>query len=198
MVSLTENEAKTIEFLVRNFSKDYNINQLAKELNLSPGGMFKILKKLRNRNLLLEKELGNNKFYKINFSFSDALDACKFALIEKKTNPYLNVWIKDLNILKERTCLAIIFGSILEKGKNAGDIDLLLVFDKRNIDEIENIIEKLNKIKSKKIHTVYQTKEDLISNIKKRDKAILEEIKKGIILWGRDVLVEAIKNEQDQ
>ena len=42
--------------------------------------------------------------------------------------------------------------------------------------------EKLNKIKSKRIHAVYQTEQDLIRNIKEKDKAILEEIRTGIVL----------------
>ena len=197
MVSLTTNEAKTIEFLIRNFSKDYNINQLAKKLSISVGGIFKILKKLKSWDFLIEKKLGNNIFYKINYDSQDALDACKFALTEKKISSYVKVWIKDLEILKEKTELAILFGSVLKKNKEARDIDVLLVFKKRNLKDIENMIEEINRIKSKKIHAVYQTKADLIMNINKRDKAILEEIKTGVILWGRDLLVESVKNGQN-
>lgn len=194
MVSLTENEAKTIEFLIRNFSKEYNINQLAKELNISPGGMFKILKKLEKQKFLTEKKLGNNIFYKINYNSQDALDACVFALTEKRTTPYIRAWMKDLEKLKPETELAILFGSILKKDKKAKDIDILLVFDKKKLKNVENLIDRINRIKSKKIHAVYQTKEDLIKNIRKQDRAILEEIRTGIILWGRDFLVGVIKD----
>ena len=196
MASLTANEARTIEFLIRNFSRDYNINQLAKELDISPGGMFKILKKIKKQDFLTEKKLGNNVFYKINYKSCEALDACKFALTEKKTTPYTRVWIKDLEILREKADLAILFGSVLNKGRNARDIDLLLVFSKKNLEDIENIIDRINKIKTKKLHVIYQTKKDLVKNIKKQDKAILEEISKGVILWGRDFLVEAVKDGQ--
>ena len=197
MVSLTTNEARTMDFLIRNFSKNYNINQSAKKLNISPGGMFKILKKLKKQNFLTEKKLGNNIFYKINYQSYESLDACKFALTEKKETPYIKVWINDLDVLKKKADLAILFGSVLEKGREARDIDLLLVFNKRNLEDIENLIISINKIKPKKIHAIYQTKEDLIKNLKKKDKAILEEIRIGIILWGREVLVEAIKDGQD-
>ena len=196
MVSLTTNEARTMDFLIRNFSKNYNINQLAKNLSISPGGIFKILKKLEKKKFLTENKMGNNIFYKINYKSYDALDACKFALTEKKTTPYISAWIKDLESLRINTELAVLFGSILSKGREAADIDILLVFDKKNIMNIENSIDKLNKTKPKKIHAVYQTKEDFIKNIKKQDKAILEEIRTGIILWGRDFLVEAIKDGQ--
>ena len=198
MVSLTINEAKTLEFLIRNFSKEFNINRLAKELKLSPGGMFKILKKLAKYDFLIEKKLGNNSFYKINYDSEDSLDALKFVLTEKDATPYVKVWIKDLEVLKEKTKLAILFGSVLTKGKEAKDIDVLLVFEKENIKEIEKQIDSINKIKSKKIHAIYQTSPDMASNISKGDPAILEEIRTGIILWGRDYLIGAIKNGQNR
>jgi len=197
MASLTTNEAKTIEFLIRNFYKDYNINQLARELNISVGGIFKILKKLKTWDFLIEKRLGNNVFYKINYDSQEALDACKFALTERKVDSYVKMWIKDLEILKKKTELAILFGSVLKRSRKARDIDILLVFKKRNLKDIEHMIDKINKIKSKKIHAVYQTKSDLIKNIKRRDKAILNEIREGVILWGRDFLVESVKNGQN-
>ena len=197
MVSLTENEARTIEFLIRNFSKDYNLNQLARELHLSPGGIFKILKKLEKQNFLLDRRLGNNIFYKINYDSQDALDVCKFALTERKITPYIKVLIRDLDRLRKKTKMAILFGSVLNKEKEAKDIDILLVFNKKNLKEVENLINELDKISTKKIHAIYQTEYDLIENIKKQDNAILDEIKKGIILWGRETLVEAIKNGQN-
>ena len=197
MVSLTENEARTIEFLIRNFSKDYNLNQLARELHLSPGGIFKILKKLEKQNFLLDRRLGNNIFYKINYDSQDALDVCKFALTERKITPYIKVLIRDLDRLRKKTKMAILFGSVLNKEKEAKDIDILLVFNKKNLKGVENLINELDKISTKKIHAIYQTEDDLIENIKKQDNAILDEIKTGVILWGRETLVEAIKNGQN-
>ena len=196
MVSLTANEARTMDFLIRNFSIDYNINQLARALGISPGGMFKILRKLGKQGFLAEKKAGNNVFYKINYGSSDALDASKFAMAEKALTPYVRVWVKDLEPVIEQTDIALLFGSVLNKGREAGDIDILLVFDRKTLKNVEGAIEKLSRIKPKKVHAVYQTKDDLIENIKNRDKAILEEIRTGVILKGRDLLVEAIKHGQ--
>ncbi len=196
MVSITENEARVISFLLRNFAKDYNINQIAKELKLSPRGAYKILIKLENNGLLVSQRIGNNIIFKINLNNDAALDACQFALIEKEAAPYVKMWINDLQPLKELTDMAILFGSILTEKKQARDIDLLLVFEKKNFLKVQEQIKKINKIKPKNIHAVIQTKEDLIDNIKKRDKVLLEEIKTGLILWGRKIFTEAIKNGQ--
>lgn len=196
MVAITHNESRIVNFLLRNFARDYNINQIAKELKLSPRGAYKILKKLEDNQVLISKKVGNNMIYKINFEKDTTLDVCQFVLIEKKTTPYIQTWIKDLQSLKKSTDLAIMFGSVLTKGKQANDIDLLLVFEKENFSKVQEEIKKINQIKSKKIHPVIQTKEDLIKNIKKRDPAMLEEIRTGIILWGRNILAEAIKDGQ--
>lgn len=193
MVSITENESRTISFLLRNFYRDYNINQLARELKLSPRGAYKILKKLELQKILLSKKVGNNVIYNINFSEDLALEICQIALNEKEASPYLRTWINDLQPLKEITEMTFLFGSILTKEKQAGDVDVLLVFEKENLSKVQEQIKKINQVKSKKIHAVIQTKEDLFSNIKKRDPAILEGIRTGLILWGRNVLVEAIK-----
>ncbi len=197
MVSITKNEARVINFLFRNFSKDYNINQIARELKLSPRGAYKILKKLELQKILSSQRIGNNIIYKVNFEGDVTSDVCQFALAERETTPYLRTWINDLQLLKEITEIAVLFGSILTKEKQAGDVDVLLVFPKENLAKVQEQIKKINQIKSKKVHTIVQTKEDLLNNIQKRDPAILEEVKTGLILWGRNILVEAIKHGKD-
>jgi predicted nucleotidyltransferase len=193
MVSITTNEARVINFLLRNFSKNYNINQIARELELSPRGAYQILKKLKLQKILSSQKIGNNIIYTVNFEGDITLDVCQFVLAEKETTPYIQTWINDLQPLKKLTEMAILFGSILTKEKQAGDVDVLLVFEKENFLKVQEQIKKINHIKSKKIHAIIQTKEDLFSNIKKRDPAVLEEIRVGLILWGRNILVEGVK-----
>jgi len=197
MVAITGNEAKVVNFLLRNFSSDYNINQIAKEVKLSPRGAFKILKKLGSNKILISQKVGNNVIYKINFENDVSLDICQFVLAEKETTPYIQTWINDLQSLRALTDMAILFGSILTKEKQANDVDILLVFPKENLAQVQEQIKKINQIKSKKNHAIVQTKEDLLNNVKKRDSALLEEIRTGMILWGRNILVEAIKHGQD-
>ena len=197
MVSMTENEAKAINFLIRNFSQKYNINQLSRELKLSPGGIFKILKKLESQKYLLSNKAGNNIFYSINYDSDDALDTCKFVLADEKQSPYIRVQINELKKLKELVKIAILFGSVLTKEKEANDIDVLLVFDEKNFSEVENKIKEINSLTNKKFHAIYQTPKDFLENIKKKDKVIISGIKTGLVLWGRDLFLEAIKNGQN-
>jgi len=197
MVAITTNEVRVINLLLRTFTRNYNINQIAKELKLSPRGAFKILKKLENNKILSSQKIGNNSIYKINFKSETTADFCQLVLIETETTPYLRTWINDLQSLKEWAEMALLFGSILTKEKQAGDVDLLLVFRPESLSAVQEQIKKINQIKSKKIHLIVQTKEDLFNNIKNKDSALLEEIKTGLILWGRNILVEAIKHGQN-
>lgn len=193
MVSITKNEARVINLILRDFIRDYNINQIAKELKLSPRGAYKILKKLENNEMVLPKKIGNNIIYKLNFKNSTTASLCQFVLTEKETTPYLKVLINDLQQLRQFTDTVVLFGSVLAKEKHANDIDVLLVFEKNNLEKVQAEIERINRIKPKKIHAIMQTKKDLINNLKNKDFALLEEIKTGIVLWGENVLFEAIK-----
>ena len=76
------------------------------------------------------------------------------------------------------------FGSILSK-ENPNDIDVLLITDQKRFAKLQQEIKEINEINIKKIHPMYQTYEDIIKNIKKKDKPILNAIK-GIIIRGEE------------
>ena len=50
MVHISENELKTLNFLIRHFTEKYSINQLAKKLGITPKGLHKLLKRLEENN----------------------------------------------------------------------------------------------------------------------------------------------------
>lgn len=194
MISLTENELKVLNFLLRNFNERHSINKLGKILKLSPGGIYKILKKLESLNILLPERIGNAVYYHINFESGLGIAIARLVLASKEMNTECKVLYKDLQPLKNLTECAILFGSVVEKGEKARDIDILLVFKKKNYKKVMNSLKKIQEIKTKKIHEMIQTKKELILNIKKKNKPLLDAIKKGIVLWGEEFLVEAIKN----
>jgi len=118
-------------------------------------------------------------------------------LADEKQSPYIRVQINELKKLKELVKIAILFGSVLTKEKEANDIDVLLVFDEKNFSEVENKIKEINSLTNKKFHAIYQTPKDFLENIKKKDKVIISGIKTGLVLWGRDLFLEALRNGQN-
>ncbi|MBI4918394.1 winged helix-turn-helix transcriptional regulator [archaeon] len=193
MVHISENELKTLNFLVRHFTEKYSINELAKKVGITPKGLHKLLKRLEKNNIVTPEKLANAVFYKINFSSDLARKSAELSLFEDIKLPYARVQAKDFDSLREFVLAAVLFGSVLEKGEKAGDIDVLLVFDKKNYLKVKKELEKIQSLKPKHIHLVMQTSQDLINNLKKQDNVLLEILRTGKILWGYEVIVGAIK-----
>ena len=65
MVELTRKEGEVLLKLFKDFSRDYNANSLSKEVEITPRGMLKILKKLESKGLARGKQFGKAIFYKV-------------------------------------------------------------------------------------------------------------------------------------
>ena len=96
---------------------------------------------------------------------------------------YYNI---DLEKIKHADTI-ILYGSVL-KSDNYNDVDVVFVTNNKLIKKLEKEINELNNINVKRIHPLYQTSDDLINNIKKNDKVLLNAIK-GIIVKGENNFV---------
>lgn len=171
----------------------YSINQMAKKLGLTPKGMHKLLKRLEQQGIVKPQRIANAVFYQVNFSSDLACKAAELSLFEDVKAPYVRAQIKDLERLRSVVLAAVLFGSILEKGDKASDIDVLAILKKNKYSAFQKEMDKLQALKTKHIHPVVQTQEDLIKNIRKSDEVILEILRKGKVLWGHLIIVEAIR-----
>ena len=194
MQSLTENEAKVMDFLIRNFNERNSINQVGHRLGITPKGAYKILKKLEKMKAIIPEKIGNAIYYKPKLDEEIGKKLAEFILVQNELNSYAKVQAEDLEKLKDLADCCILFGSVLAKGRDAKDIDTLLIIDGKNFNKAHKGLEELKGMKPKKLHDIIMTKEDLMKNIKKNDEVIIDVIKTGKILWGPEVLVEAIRN----
>jgi predicted nucleotidyltransferase len=193
MVKTVQNESKMLGFLTRHFTEKYSINQLAKRIKMTPKGAHKLLKKLEQEGIVIPLKLGNAVFYSLNLDSDLALKKAELSLFEEISSPYARAQAKDLERLRPCVLSAVLFGSVLENGEKAGDIDVLLVFEKKNYKTVQRELDKLQALKTKRIHAVLQMPQDLVSNLRKNDKVVLEILRTGKVLWGHDVIVNAIK-----
>ncbi len=198
MLALTRNEARMIDFILRNFTERYSINQLAKELKLSPQGAYKMAKKLEKARILKPEPIGGAIYYHPDLDEEVGRKAAELVLAYKDLNTYARVQAKDLEQLKAHTLCAVLFGSVLTKGETAGDIDVLLVLEKGQLNKMHKALIEIQSIKSKKISEMLQAREDLVRNIRKRDAPLLDAIRTGQVLWGSEIIVEAIRNGTSQ
>lgn len=194
MQSLTENEAKIVDFLIRNFRERNSINEIGRKIKISHTGAHKILRKLEKIKAVKPDRIGNAIYYKPNLDNELGLKLAEYVLAQNELIPYSEVQADDLRPLREIASSCILFGSVLSKGKEARDIDVMLVVEEKDFKKLYKKLEEIKEMSPKKIHDVMQSREDIAKNIKKNDEVILDIIKNGRILWGSEIIVEAIKN----
>ena len=84
---------------------------------------------------------------------------------------------------------------LLEAGVNFEElIGSTAFWNKKEIEEVNKFCLEISKIRTKKINPIIMLEEDIIENIKKQNKAIVDIIKNGIILKGEETFVKTIKN----
>lgn len=187
------NEMRFVLSVLKSPEVEYNSNNLAKHLGISAMGALKIAKKLENEKVIMFRQVGRAKIYKINFKNEYARQYLKFLLSKEveQAQSYVKVWIREVKKIKN-THIAILFGSVLRRSKEAKDIDVLLVTDKKKFSKLKKEVEGINLINIKKLHPIYQSKSDLENNIKKRNKVVLNAIK-GVVVFGEDALIKILE-----
>ncbi len=195
MYSLTKNEARVINFSIRNFKERNSINGIGRKLKLSPRGIYKILKKLEKINALKSEKIGNAIYYKINLDEEIGIKLAEFVLVQNEfNNAYAKVYAENLRKLRDVASGCILYGSVLKVGKKARDVDALIIIEKKDYEKASDKLADIRQMATKSIHDVMMTREDLANNLKKDNEAMMDMLRYGQVLWGADIIVEAIKN----
>ncbi len=193
MKGLSDKEIEILLVLAKDFSTDYNANNITKKIRITPAGAFKAMKNLEKKGLITGKKMGKAVFYKVNLGDYYTFRTMETLLINESREK-ASRWLKEFKDLFNHVEIAIIFGSILRYPKKANDIDLLIVFRKEKNNLVNKVIDERRTLSIKAIHLIKQTPEDLNRNLKDNDKVILSAIKNGCILHGYDKLLEVVKN----
>lgn len=191
---ITKTSGKIFKLLLRNFSADFNINQIAKNISMSVGGVFKDLKQLEKNRLVVRGEFGNSVCYKLNLDDLKCQKLCELILMEERDldKPFVSVISKDIERYLDRISrITILFGSAVRKSEPR-DIDVLIVTERRFVREVEKLCRNLSEIHDKKFSPLIMTYPDMISNLERRDEVLLDIIKTGIVLKGYDFFVKGI------
>ncbi len=189
MKEITEAEMDVVLTIVKSPEVVYNANSLSKVVRITPMGALKILKRLESENIVKSKKIGKAITYKINVKDPYTRKYLSLILVREAqyASPIVKRWINEIRKIKNAD-VVILFGSVLEK-PSPKDIDVLLITNQKRFPKIEQEIKGINDINIKKIHPMYQTYSDVIKNIKKRDKPVLNAIK-GIVVCGEEKLLK--------
>lgn len=191
------NLTKIVEFLFRNIPNRFNVNQISRELKISVGSAYKILKSLERKGVLVSQKIGNGIYYVLNTDSKEAASITELVLMESRNkslskNSLASIYAKDLRDAEKLSKAIIIFGSILDT-RAAKDVDALFIIDKGKSKAVEDFCLKLSNLRPKRVNPLLMTVVDFKENIKKKDKVIVDILKRGLILFGEDVLIDILR-----
>ena len=117
---------------------------------------------------------------------------CEILLSEERRNlkGYSKIYSEEIQGF-EHAELIILFGSVLN-AKDFNDVDVLFVSNKPL--EVTKFCLGLSKIRTKPVVPLVLKKEDLIREIKNKKEAVLDILRKGIVLKGESVLLEVLRD----
>ncbi len=192
MTNLTKKERETLLILFKDYTIFYNANSISKVLNISHVGAQKIFKRLSQENLVISKTIGKSITYKLNFVNDYVTPLVSFLLADEANN--FKRWREEFKELFKKDRMVMLFGSAIKDYTHAHDIDLMVVLENKDVKEVNEILKKKEEILPKKLHAIKLNHQDLLDNLKKKDKSFVDIIKNAIIIYGQDKYVEALKN----
>ncbi len=188
---------KIMCILLKDFDSNHTATSLSKTFKMSRWGLWKILRKLEKDQLIILDSIGTGKTstYKIRLNWENPI-------VEKTLSLYLTEeslnhkrWRFNFGKLENKTNFLILFGSILQSQKEANDIDIIMVAEKKSFTIIDDLIIKIKISIDKDIHSISFTKQEFKKELK-RNKAYIDAVKKGIVLFGQENFVEFMRGIQ--
>ncbi len=192
---LIPNTAKILNFLLRQ-ADVYNINQLARLLQISVGSAHKIVRALEEKGLLLVRELGNARYYQLNLRNTETIKLCELLLVQQRRqglqhNKVAKVYSSDLE--KYPALAVVLFGSLLARPEQAKDVDVLFLIRKKlEVRKVDRFCLEISKLRTKKVNPLIMLFSDFVANLRNKDKAVSAIVEKGIVLSGEEVFVRGI------
>jgi len=189
-------DKKIMLVLFKDFTRKHTITSLAKELKLSRVGIWKVLKKLEAEKFILTESVGSGKTntFIIKINWENVLVEKALALYLTEESVKQRRWRVNFAELEKELDSLILYGSIVNSPQQANDIDILGTAKKNKFVNIQKIIDNIQKTERKKIHAVNFTTSEFRKELQNKNKAFIDAIKKGIILFGQENFVKFIKN----
>ncbi|MEK6800376.1 MAG: winged helix-turn-helix transcriptional regulator [Nanoarchaeota archaeon] len=196
MAMLEKSIREIMKILLKDFTKRNTISSLSEEIGIERPGVWKVLKRLESKRLINLDPIGKGKtsVYEVTLNWKNSLVEKTLAIILEEDALEQERWRDNFKNLEKRTLFVILFGSILHSPKEANDIDILVVVKTNNdFKAVEKIVSEVQQTQIKKIHVIDLTKEELKSELKKKNKAYLEALKKGAILFGQENFIKFVE-----
>jgi predicted nucleotidyltransferase len=170
---ITPTVMQIFEFFLENSLNEYHEREIVRRTGVSKGSAGKILKLLTSLGFLTREERGRLAIYRLIQSEPTV----------KQFKVLLNVFaLKALtDTLKENSKRIVLFGSCAQgTDTKESDIDLLVLTDKKEV--AGKVISEFNRKSLRRVAPITVNMNEYIS-LKRDDKALYENIERGITLW---------------
>lgn len=192
MLSLTDKEREALLILFKDFTAYYNANSISKILGISRVGALKMFRRMEERSLVESQKIGKSIVYKLKLEDDYVKKLISFLLADEANG--LKRWKEEFKGLFKKGRIVMLFGSVLRNYEKANDIDLLVASARADKEEIDKLLESKAEILPKRLHIIRLSASELESNIRRKEAAILDIVRTGIVLYGQDEYVEVLKN----
>ena len=198
MAEISENGKKALKIIFTDYLTNYNSYNIKGKIGISDVGSLKLLRRLKEKNILTSEKMGNAIFYKPNLNNNYIIKLLELIFSDySNLSGFIKGWIYDLRLLIPKTKALFLFGSILKKGKNAGDADVCFIL--KNPDDYNKLQSQINDINRKsrlKIHPMYLTKKEFEKKLREKDRPLVEMVKNCVVVHGVELFVGVLKNAQ--
>ena len=176
----------------------HTATSIAKSFNITRQGIWKTLNKLAENKLINLESVGDAKTSTatMKLNWFNPVTEKTLSLILTKESLKQQRWRVNFAELENNASFLILFGSILNNPKEANDIDILAVVNKKKFKAIEEITAKVQQTQLKKIHLVDLPEIEFSQELTKTNKAYIDVVKKGVILYGQNNFIQFMRDLQ--
>jgi predicted nucleotidyltransferase len=134
----------------------HTATSVARALSITRQGIWKTLNKLEKNKLINLEPIGSAKTSTaiIHLKWENPVVEKTLSLLLTKEASKQQRWEVNFAELKTNVKFLILFGSILINPKEANDIDILAVVDRKNFKAVEETTAKIQQTQLKKIHLI--------------------------------------------
>ena len=197
METINKTTEQILMMLLKEPFMKHTATSLAKAFNITRQGLWKSLNKLAESKLVILESIGNTKKSAeiINLQWKNPITIKTLSLLLTKESSEYERWRANFAELENYASFIILFGSIIHSPKEANDIDILaIVTSKNSFKPIGEAVSRMQKTQAKKIHLIDLTKKEFKEELKKQNKAYVNALRKGIVLFGQDNYIKFIED----
>ena len=194
METITPYQMRIALLLLKDFSTMHTITLIGKELGMTRSGIWKVLMKLKKENYIILETTEEKSLLipKLNLRNELLEKYLNFAL-SKEAKEHER-WIFNFTEAKEHVSFFILYGSVLKSYAKAKDLDVIgIIPDRKSFKKLHESLDKIQKSESKRIHTINFTESEFREELLKPNKAFVEAVKKGVVLFGQEEFIKFMK-----